>query len=90
MAKKMFSKEIFLSQVKKLMVKKGVKDQQQFNEMVGVLRAISRWKSGETRPSVDTLMVIKEVFGVSIDWLLTGEAPPISTPSIITLTGTQP
>ncbi len=30
----MFSSEIFLGQVKKLMAEKGVKDQQQFKEMV--------------------------------------------------------
>lgn len=60
--------------------------------MVGVQRAISRWKSGETRPSVDTLMVIKEAFGVSIDWLLNGEEPPDfqTVQPIITLAGTQP
>jgi phage repressor protein C with HTH and peptisase S24 domain len=92
MAKKMFSKEIFLRQVKKLMAEKGIKDQQQFNEMVGVQRAVSRWKSGECRPSVDTLMVIKEIFGKSIDWLLTGEEPPSFQPvqPIIALAGTQP
>jgi len=92
MAKKMFSKEIFLRQVKKLMAEKGIKDQQQFNEMVGVQRAVSRWTSGECRPSVDTLMVIKEIFGKSIDWLLTGEEPPSFQPvqPIIALAGTQP
>ncbi|MBW1992605.1 MAG: LexA family transcriptional regulator, partial [Deltaproteobacteria bacterium] len=37
-------------------------------------------------------MVIKEVFGVSIDWLLTGEEPPDfqTVQPIITLAGTQP
>jgi len=92
MAKKMFSLEIFLRQVKKLMAEKGIKDQQTFNRMVGVHRALSRWKCGETRPSVDTLMVIKEVFGTSIDWLLTGQEPKDfqSIQPIITLAGTQP
>ena len=46
MAKKMFSLEIFLQQVQKLMEEKGIKDQKNFNEMVGVQRAITRWKSG--------------------------------------------
>jgi phage repressor protein C with HTH and peptisase S24 domain len=61
---------------------------------VGVQRAISRWKLGECSPSVDTLMVIKDVFGISIGWLLTGEEPPAFQPHaiqpIITLAGTQP
>jgi len=92
MAKKMFSKEIFLQQVQKLMEEKGIKDQKEFNEMVGVQRAITRWKSGESRPSVDSLMVIKEIFGKSIDWLLTGEEAPAFQPvqPIIALAGTQP
>ena len=92
MAKKMFSKEIFLEQVQKLLEEKGIKDQQQFNRMVGVQRAITRWKSGESRPSVDSLMVIKEIFGKSIDWLLTGEEPPAFQPvqPIIALAGTEP
>ena len=92
MAKKMFSKEIFLRQVKKLMAEKGIKDQKVFNDMVGVQRAISRWKSGESRPSVDSLMVIQEIFGKSIDWLLTGEEPRAFHPAqpIIALAGTEP
>jgi phage repressor protein C with HTH and peptisase S24 domain len=92
MAKKMFSKEIFLQQVQKLMEEKGIKDQQKFNEMVGVQRAVTRWKSGESRPSVDSLMVIREIFGKSIDWLLTGEEPPAFQPlqPIITVLGQEP
>lgn len=92
MAKKMFSKEIFLQQVQKLMEEKDIKDQKDFNDMVGVQRAITRWKSGESRPSVDSLMVIKEIFGKSIDWLLTGEEPPAFRPvqPIIALAGTLP
>jgi len=92
MAKKMFSLEIFLQQVQKLMEEKGIKDQKNFNEMVGVQRAITRWKSGESRPSVDSLMMIKELFGKSIDWLLTGEEAPGFQPMqpIITLVGAEP
>jgi phage repressor protein C with HTH and peptisase S24 domain len=92
MAKKMFPKEIFLRQVKKLMEENGIKDQKVFNDMVGVQRAISRWKSGESRPSVDSLMVIQEIFGKSVDWLLTGEEPRAFHPAqpIIALAGTEP
>ena len=60
MATKLFSIEIFLQQVQKLMEEKAIKDQKEFNEMVGVQRAITRWKSGESRPSVDSLMMIKK------------------------------
>ncbi|MDO9531199.1 MAG: LexA family transcriptional regulator [Deltaproteobacteria bacterium] len=92
MAKKMFSLEIFLQQVQKLMEEKGIKDQKNFNEMVGVQRAITRWKSGESRPSVDSLMMIKKLFGKSIDSLLTGEESPPFQPAqpIITVLGEYP
>lgn len=92
MAKKMFSKEIFLQQVQKLMEEKGIKDQKVFNEMVGVQRAVTRWKSGESRPSVDSLMMIQKLFGKSIDWLLTGKDAPAfqAVQPVIALAGTQP
>lgn len=92
MATKLFSLEIFLQQVQKLMEEKGIKDQKVFNEMVGVQRAITRWKSGESRPSVDSLMMIKQLFGKSIDSLLTGEEAPPCQPlqPIITLLGEYP
>jgi len=92
MATRLFSLEIFLQQVQKLMEEKGIKDQKDFNEMVGVQRAITRWKSGESRPSVDSLMMIKKLFGKSIDWLLTGEEAPPCQPlqPIITVVGAEP
>ena len=92
MATKLFSIEIFLQQVQKLMEEKAIKDQKEFNEMVGVQRAITRWKSGESRPSVDSLMMIKKLFGKSIDSLLTGEEAPPCQPlqPIITILGEYP
>jgi phage repressor protein C with HTH and peptisase S24 domain len=92
MATKLFSLEIFLQQVQKLMEEKGIKDQKDFNEMVGVQRAITRWKSGESRPSVDSLMMIKKLFGKSIDAMLTGEEAPPFQPlqPIIRVVGAGP
>jgi len=92
MATKLFSLEIFLQQVQKLMEEKGIKDQKDFNEMVGVQRAITRWKSGESRPSVDSLMMIKKLFGKSIDAMLTGEEAPPFKPlqPIIRVVGAGP
>ena len=36
-------------------------------------RLIGYWKKGEKRPSAENLMIISNYFGVSIDYLLTGE-----------------
>lgn len=74
MAQKLFSRELFLNQVKKIMDEFGISDQDEFNKKIGIQRALTRWK-GETRPSIDSLLIIKKVFGKSIDWLLTGEEP---------------
>ena len=35
-------------------------------------QAVSRWETGETLPSVDTLQLISQVFSVSVDTLLGG------------------
>ena len=92
MATKLFSLEIFLQQIKKLMEEKGIRDQKDFNERVGVQRAISRWKSGESRPSVDSLLMIKKLFGKSVDWLLTGEESPPwqALPAVVAVAGAEP
>lgn len=37
-------------------------------------QAITKWKAKQT-PSAESLLAIKKVFGISIDQLLTGEAP---------------
>jgi transcriptional regulator with XRE-family HTH domain len=79
--KKYYSTQIFSDQVAKLLAKHGL-SQDEFNKRIGVNQAVTRWKKGETTPSADSLLAIKKMFAVSIDWLLTGEgreepqAPP--------------
>jgi transcriptional regulator with XRE-family HTH domain len=36
---------------------------------------VSRYESGRTAPSVDTVIRLAETFGVSTDYLLVGDAP---------------
>lgn len=43
-------------------------------------QAISRWETGETTPSVDTLKLMSEQFGVSINELL-GQSSPLECQS---------
>ena len=38
-------------------------------------QAVSRWETGETLPSVDTLQLISQVFSVSVDTLLGADVP---------------
>jgi len=90
--KKFYSKEIFISQLRKLMNELGIKEQKEFLDKVGVRQSnFSKWESGATAPSIETLLTIKNEFGVSLDWLLAGEEakpciqdtrlpPPLDTP----------
>ena len=36
---------------------------------------VSRYACGEREPSRETLVAISELFGVSLDWLITGKDP---------------
>lgn len=36
-------------------------------------QAVSLWERGETNPEIDKLIAMAELYGVSIDWLLTGK-----------------
>jgi transcriptional regulator with XRE-family HTH domain len=72
--KKYYSKEIFSAELAKILEKRGI-SQDEFNKEIGVQQAVTRWKTGDTTPSADSLLAIKNVFDISIDQLLTGEEP---------------
>lgn len=49
--------------------------QEKLAEKIGVKRlAIGNYESGQTKPSAETLQKIAEIFGVSIDYLLSDES----------------
>lgn len=51
--------------------------QEEFARRIGVSQGqLSRYERGLMMPAADVLVRIKEEFGVSIDWLLTGEDAP--------------
>ena len=41
-------------------------------------QAVSRWEQGSATPDVENLIAISDLFGVTLDELLRGEAPPTS------------
>lgn len=48
--------------------------QESFASMLGVSRqSVSKWEADRAFPEVDKLAVIAEKFGVSCDWIITGE-----------------
>ena len=65
--------EQFLSRIERLMVEEGLEDQKDFNEIIGIQRAITRWKTGETSPGLKSCLAIKKTFGKSLDWIIFGE-----------------
>jgi phage repressor protein C with HTH and peptisase S24 domain len=90
MSNLLYSYEKFKQQLKIIMEKWGLSTWQKFEKEIGMPGASYRWKSGKDQPTPDSLLKIRKRFGVSIDWLLTGEEP-IGTQSlqpIITIAGT--
>ena len=48
--------------------------QEAFASMLGVSRqSVSKWEADKAFPEIDKLTVIAEKFGVSCDWIITGE-----------------
>ena len=70
-----WDKDLFIRNILDLMERRGFRSQKEFEAEIGQLRAITRWKTGESRPQLDALLKIKSVLDCSIDWLLTGEKP---------------
>lgn len=60
--------------------------QEDLAEVVGVTRqAVQKWESGASRPDMDNLTTLARYFGVTLDYLITGEetAAPAAGPTII-------
>lgn len=55
---------------------RGLSQEDMAGQLFVTRQAVSRWENGETMPSIDTLKLISETFGVSADKLLglTGHA----------------
>ena len=64
---------MFSDNIKKLREEAGL-TQDEFAEKIFVTRtAVSKWENGKSYPSIDSLKVISELFGVSIDNLILDE-----------------
>ncbi len=62
------------------------KEKQMSQEELGNLLLVSRqtvslWENNQTVPTVDNLIRLKEIFGVSLDSILTGEEQPVPEPA---------
>lgn len=72
--------ETLNDRIKQLRKEKGL-TQSQLADLLGVTdKAVSKWEVGEANPDISLLVKLAEIFGVTIDFLLTGKAeePTIS------------
>lgn len=61
------------SRIKWLRTSKGL-NQKEFCEKINLAQSrLSEIESNKTKPSFDTLLAIKESFGISLDWLVSGD-----------------
>ena len=105
MDKSEYSPELFLQQIVRISEIHGLKFPSEFEKKIGMRGAVSSWEPLDKKgfpkkysiPSVDTLLKIKNLFHVSVDWLLTGEEPkikeilqPVISSALSSLRGTPP
>lgn len=56
--------------IKDLRIAQGI-SQRELGEKLGVCnQTVSFWESGKREPDLDTLIIISDYFGVSVDYLL--------------------
>lgn len=61
--------------------KKAGLSQEVLAERLGVSRqAVSKWETGDSEPETNKLKPLAECLGVSVDWLLSAEAPAAEAP----------
>ena len=72
---KLVNNEELKDRIKKLRKNKGL-TQLELADMLHVTdKAVSKWETGEGNPEITILIEISKIFGVSIDYLLTGKEP---------------
>jgi transcriptional regulator with XRE-family HTH domain len=61
------------SRIKNLRIEKGM-NQGELGRILGLDQGtVSKMERGENEPTAKTLRLLREIFGVTIDWILTGE-----------------
>jgi len=61
------------SRIKNLRIEKGL-NQGQMGKLLGLDQGtVSKMERGENEPTAKTLRLLRKIFGVNIDWILTGQ-----------------
>lgn len=56
--------------INQLLTKMGMSQEEVAEKVFVTRQAVSRWENGDTVPNTDTLKLLSELFGVSVDELL--------------------
>lgn len=75
----MFKKELFKIRLKEERKKKKMTQEALGNRADIVPDTISKYERGESTPSIETMAIFAEIFGVSIDYLAGRESPKKET-----------
>jgi len=68
------------NRIKSLRIEKGL-NQAELGKLLGLDQGtISKMERGENDPTAKTLILLKEIFGAAIDWILTGQGTKHSLP----------
>lgn len=63
----------FNNKLKELRKEKNISQEQLANELNISRQAISKWESGKAYPDIDNLILLRKIFGVSLDELIMEE-----------------
>lgn len=74
----------FQERLRQLRLSRGWSQEELANQLSLSRQAVQKWESGASKPDMENLVTLSRLFGVSLDWLVTGEtqaassAPPAS------------
>lgn len=71
----------FPERLHQLRRQRGLSQEDLAGELGVTRQAVQKWESGASRPDMDNLVAISRYFGVTLDYLITGESPVSAEPS---------
>ena len=60
--------------IKRLRTERNMTQKNLADKLFVSAQAVSRWENNEVEPSIGTITELAKIFGVSIDYLMTGES----------------
>jgi len=71
-----YTKDAFIRGVAWIIDHRCAGSKSRFNELIGQRQADYRWRSEAKLPSLEAVLKICHVFGVRVEWLLSGRGDP--------------